>query len=105
MKDTLEKMLAAEKQAEEIVAEAESQAKATLDEALRRAAETISRAREAAHEQARKIMDDAVKAAQDEKAERLDEIRRQLESLPAQVPDDRRQEAARLILNAVLMEE
>ena len=50
-------------------------------------------------------MDDAVKAAQDEKAERLDEIRRQLESLPAQVPDDRRQEAARLILNAVLMEE
>ena len=105
MKDTLEKMLAAEKQAEEIVAEAENQAKATLDEALRRAAETISRAREAAHEQARKIMDDAVKAAQDEKAERLDEIRRQLESLPAQVPDDRRQKAARLILNAVLMEE
>ena len=42
MKDTLEKMLAAEKQAEEIVAEAESQAKATLDEALRRAAEILS---------------------------------------------------------------
>ena len=50
-------------------------------------------------------MDEALEAAQDEKVKRLDEIGRQLESLPAQVPDDRRRGAAKLILKAMLMEE
>jgi V/A-type H+-transporting ATPase subunit G/H len=105
MKDTLEKMLEAERQAEKIVSDADAQARNTLDDAHRRAADTVSDAREASHAEAQKIIDEAVQSAGDRKTQLLEEVRKKVESLPEHVPDERKQQAADLIAKAVLMQE
>jgi len=105
MKDTLEKMLAAEREAEEIVKEAEAESRKKLDDARRRAVEVLDKARETAHAEAQKIMNEAVEAAAAEKQQRLDRIRAELESLPERVPDDRKKAAADVIVRTILAEE
>ncbi len=104
MKDTLQKMLEAETKAEQIVTDAEKQARKTLDGALLRASDVVNEARETSQKDARKIVDEAVEAARKEKAEHLNEIANEVESLAERVPDEHKQTAAELILKAVLME-
>lgn len=105
MKDTLEKMVQAEREAESIVNEAEAEARRQVDDAQRRAAGIREEAKANAHAEAQKIMEEAVESAQNRKRQRLDEIRAQLEPLPASVPAESKQAAADLIVKAILAEE
>ena len=102
IKQTLERMLEAEKQAQSIVSEAEKQARTILDNAHRRAAEVMARTREEAQREAAKTIDDAVAEARAEKARRLEEVRRKLQSLPELIPAARKNEAADVLLKAFL---
>jgi len=104
MKDTLERMLEAEKEAGQIVSDADNEARKAVDEAHRRASDIVNEAREASHREAKKIVDEAVDAARKEKAHRLAEVSHKLESLPRQVPAERKREAAELVVKAVLMQ-
>ena len=99
--DSLERMLKAERQAREIVQEAEKQAAKLQDDAQRAASEILSRARDDARTKAAAIVDEAAAQARAEKQQQIEAVRQKLESLPDQIPDDRRKEAVRLILDAI----
>ena len=102
IKDTLEKMLLAEKQAAGIVKQADEQARTTVEHAHRQASEVLAKAREEAHRQAVRIVEEALDSARKEKAAQLDAVRQKLKGLPAQIPAERRRAAADLIVKSIL---
>jgi len=102
IKDTLERMIAAEHQAREIVDEAERKARGVIDDAHRQAAEIVAKAREEARDRASKAVTEAVAKGKIEKQQRLDAVKQNLELLPGQIAVDRKEKATDLVVRAVL---
>ena len=105
IKDTLERMIQGEKQAEAIVGEGEKKARAARDEAQRRASEMLAAAREDARKQAAAVVEAGVAQAKAEKAKRLEKIRQELKSLPDRVSAEHKRKAEELIVRTVLTED
>ena len=105
IKDTLERMIAAERQAKEIVDETERQARTIVDDAHRQAAEIVAKAREEARDRASRMIADAVAQGTAEKQQRLDAVKQKLESLPDEIAGDRKEKAIEAVVGAVLRTE
>ena len=80
MREVIEKMLGIERRARRIVAEAEAQAAHLTDEARAEARQVREQARQKALAQVDSILDEAMAAAEKEKASQLAEARRRFES-------------------------
>lgn len=80
MREVIEKMLGIERRARRIVAEAEAEAVQMTDEARAEARQVREQARQKALAQVDSILDEAVAAAEKEKASQLAEARRGFES-------------------------
>jgi len=103
IKNVLERMLAAERAADETVAEAEKKASEIVASARKAAVETTGRARdEAQHEYIRAIKD-ACDKAHAEKKRQLDQFRKKFESSVREIPDERRRQAVDLITRTIAM--
>ena len=82
MKDIIERMMAVEKRAREILDTAEQESQRSLEDARGKIRRTSEEVRFKAVEDARKIVEDSQKNAQDQKAEQLEKAR--MESLTAE---------------------
>ena len=102
IKDTLERMIAAERQAKEIVDDAERRARQVIDDAHRQADEILAKAREEARDRASGIIADAIARGSAEKQQRLEAVKKKLESLPDEIAADRKEKAIEVAVRAVL---
>lgn len=102
IRGTLERMIAAERQAKEIVDDAERKTRQVIDDAHRQADEILAKAREEARDRASRMIADAIARGSAEKQQRLDSVKQKLESLPNEIAADRKEKAIEAAVKAVL---
>ena len=101
MKEVLERMLAVEEQAKQIVADAELRARRTVEHAQAEARRIVDEARQRALADANALQAQRVDAARQERDQRLREGT-QANEKQRQVDPDRRRQAVQHVLKAVL---